>query len=149
MVSRRLQNSPCRFICVGTDKPFANVMLEGEPYFGASERWQGHLSDRDQVTDVIDAAGMKHVIFVTGDIHMNYVGTLDEQPNTPSGRLFEVCTTSGNTNPLTMFLSQQQFEFTAVRAHMPFLTFDPATGTIAVRFHADDGTLAFEKVIEA
>lgn len=144
-----LRTSPCRFICIGTDKPFANVMLEGEPYFGAKERWQGHLGDRDRVTGVIDELGMKNLIFVTGDIHMNYVGTLDEEPDSVAGELHEVCCTSGNTNPLTMFLSKKQFEFTAVTAHMPLLTFDPAAGTITVRFYSDDGELAFEKVIDA
>lgn len=143
----RLKSSPCRFICVGTDKPFANVMMTSKPYPGEVERWQGHAGDRARVTDLINAEQLERIIWVTGDIHMNYFGHADETDDSIAGRMYELCCTSGNTNPLVTALSKQQFEFTAEPPHFPTLTFDPGAGTVTVRFYAEDGSVSFEKVV--
>jgi len=143
-----LRDSPCRFVCVCTDKPFANIMLEGIAYPGRDERWQGHEADRKRVTDLIDAEGLDHVLFLTGDIHMNYLGRLSETGGAISDTLWEICTTSGNVNPAVNGLSEQQFDFKALEPHLPLVTFDATAGTVTVRFVAIDGTTTYERTLE-
>lgn len=146
--AERLRTSPCRFVCVATDKPFADIQLTDGPYPGAPERWQGHPDDRAEITDLIDDEGLSHVIFVTGDIHMNYIGTLAETPSSTSGRLLEVCTTSGNINPFVNSLSDDQFAWRAEAPHLPTLTFDADAGTVTLRFHDLDGVMVHERVVD-
>jgi hypothetical protein len=144
----RLENSPCRFVCVCTDKPFANIQLLLGEYPGQEERWQGHDASRQQVTDLINDAALTRVIFVTGDIHMNYVGTLEESDASVAGQLIECCLTSGNTNPLEATLSNQQFAWHAGPPHFPLLTFDAVNDQILVQYYAEDGSLSHEQTLQ-
>ncbi|MCA9573528.1 MAG: alkaline phosphatase D family protein, partial [Myxococcales bacterium] len=144
----RLRTSPCRFVCVCTDKPFADVrMADGDPYPSAGERWAGRPASRDRVTQLLDDEGLTHVLFVTGDIHMNYVGRVSEAGDRTSDRAWEICCTSGNVNPLVRDLSLTQFDWTGMPPHVPRLTFDPDAGTVTVAFHAADGTVSHEQVL--
>lgn len=143
-----IESSPCRFICVATPKPFAQITSSSE--FGAdnAERWENFPEDRAQVTDLLDAMEARNVLFVTGDIHMNYLGTLSIGPSTPSEGLWEVCTTSGNISPLANFLSDEQFAFVDNAPHFPVITFDPTAGTAHVAFYGVTGELSFEQTLE-
>jgi phosphodiesterase/alkaline phosphatase D-like protein len=139
--------SPCRFVCVATPKPFAEITTSSE--FGAdnADRWENFPSDRAQVTDLLDAEDAQHVIFVCGDIHMNYLGQLGIAASTPSERLWEVCTTSGNISPLASFLSDEQFTFVDNAPHLPVLTFDPEAGNVHVAFYGASGELSYEQTL--
>ena len=143
----RIENSPCRFVCVATGKPYSHVRLVTGDYPGGEERWQEHIEDRQQVRDLVNAIDSRRVIWVTGDIHMCYLGNTDEDDDSAAGQMWEVCCTSGNTNPLALLLSTQQFEWFSDRPHMPVLTFDAELGEILVRFYDSDGNIAHERTI--
>jgi phosphodiesterase/alkaline phosphatase D-like protein len=121
--------------------------MDTEPYPGEQERWQGHPGDRALVTDLINAEGLDNVIFITGDIHMNYLGHADETDPSVAGRMWEVCSTMGNINPLVARLKPEQFDWTARDPHQALLTFDPTAGTVHVAFHAEDGSLSYERTL--
>ena len=123
-------------------------MMDTEPYPGESERWQGHIEDRARVADLINTRALDHVIWLTGDIHMNYLGHCDEVHPSLAGRMWEVCNTWGNINPLIHRLSAEQFVWTAQDPHVPLLTFDPAAGTVLLRFYDEGGALAFEETLQ-
>ncbi len=144
----RIANSPCRFICVATPKPFANITSSQPLFEDNADRWDGYMAQRDRLTQLLDEQDLSHVIFVTGDIHMNYLGRGSVSGDAVSQRAWEVCCTSGNTNPLADSLSAEQFQFVAAAPHFPVLTFDPDAGTVHVAFYASDGSLAFEHTID-
>lgn len=141
----RLQDSPCHFKCILNSVPFAN--LDG--FLGASEdnRWQGHPAQRDAVKSFIDDNAIEGVVWVTGDIHLCYVGQIENQDDTPSGRAWEVCVTSGNINPLALTLPPSQFAWADGNPHAPLLTFDADANEVAVTFYRPDGTIAFETTL--
>lgn len=88
------------------------------------------------------------MVFVTGDIHMNYLGRASETGEATSDRVWEVCVTSGNINPLASTLSPTQFPFVAAAPHLPVLTFDPDAGTVHVAFWDRTGALAWERTLD-
>ncbi|MCB9665781.1 MAG: alkaline phosphatase family protein [Alphaproteobacteria bacterium] len=143
----RLTTSPCRFVCVCSPKPFATVMLQDGRYPGEKERWSGNPADRDRVVQAIDDGQLDHVLWVTGDIHMTYLGRLEETGDRVSDRMWEVCTTSGNVSPFADDLSTTQFAFGAAAPMLPRITFDAQAGTATVRFHDATGAVAHEQVI--
>lgn len=144
----RIAASPCRFVCVATPKPFADIATSSPLSEDNADRWSNFPLDRDRVTALLDAEGAKHVVFVTGDIHMTYLGRASVSGDAVSDRAWEVCCTSGNINPLASGLSADQFAFVAAAPHLPVLTFDPDAGTVHVAFYAVDGSLAFERTLD-
>lgn len=143
----RVEQSPCRFVCVATPKPFAVIATSSPLSDDNADRWEGYPVDRDRVTALLDRLGARHVVFVTGDIHMNYLGRVRVRGDAASDRAWEVCCTSGNVNPLASGLSPEQFAFVAAAPHLPVLTFDPGAGTVHVAFHARDGSRSFEQTL--
>ncbi|MCB9687275.1 MAG: alkaline phosphatase family protein [Alphaproteobacteria bacterium] len=144
----RIRQSPCRFVCVASPKPFSVISSTTPLAQDNMERWENYPLDRDRVTALLDELDARHVIFVTGDIHMNYLGRTRLSGEATSDRLWEVCCTSGNVNPLADKLDPAQFEFVDNSPHLPVLTFDPGAGTIHVAFHARDGSLSFERTLD-
>lgn len=140
--------SPCRFVCVATPKPFTNITSSQPLMADNADRWDGYPADRARLTALLDELAASHVVFVTGDIHMNYLGRGSVTGDAVSDRAWEVCCTSGNASPLASSLSPDQFEFVDNAPHFPVLTFDPRAGTVHVAFYAADGSLAFERVLE-
>lgn len=145
----RIENSSCRFICVATPKPFSKITSSQELLADNADRWDGYPNDRARLTELIDRIEAKNIIFVCGDIHMNYLGRASLSGTAVSDTLWEVCTTTGNRNPLSDSLSTEQFDFVNNAPHFPVLTFDPVEETIHVAFYSKDGTLSFDKTIDA
>lgn len=143
----RLLDSPCRFVCVCTPKPYSYIKLLIGDYPGQGERWSGHPVDRQLVKDHINDNGLDHIIWVTGDIHMCYVGQADRDEDSVAGNLTEVCCTIGNTNPLGETLSPEQFEFFTSTPRMPVITFDAVSEEILIQMYDADGDLSFEKTL--
>ncbi|MEZ4320032.1 MAG: alkaline phosphatase D family protein [Myxococcota bacterium] len=143
----RIETSPCRFVCVATPRPFSIITSSTQLSADNQDRWEAYEAQRQRVTDAIDALDARHVVFVAGDIHMNYLGRVTEQGTAVSDQLWEVCVTSGNTNPLATGLSPTQFPFVDARPHFPVLTFDPVAGSVHVAFYAKDGSLDFEQTL--
>lgn len=144
----RIATSPCRFICVATPKPFAAI-TSSEPLFADNaDRWDGYPADRARLTQLLDDQDLSHVLFVTGDIHMNYMGRGSVSGEAASDRAWEICCTSGNMSPLAASMAEEQFMFVDASPHFPVLYFDPEAGTIHVSFYAADGSLSFEHTIE-
>ncbi len=144
----RIESSPCRFVCVATPKPFSIISSSTPLGADNAQRWEGFPSDRAEVTDLIDRLDARHVLFVTGDIHMNYLGRVTEAGTSVSEQAYEVCCTSGNINPIASTLSLDQFEFVDNSPHLPVLTFDPDAGTVHVAFYAADGSVSFERTLD-
>ena len=142
-----LKDSPCRFICVATPKPFCVITSSKELLADNADRWDGYPDDRQRLTDVLDELQGTDVLFVAGDIHMNYLGQGSLTGDAPSDKMWEVCCTSGNRNPLADSLSPEQFVFVDPSPHFPVLTFDPETDSIHVAFYGKDGTLNFEQTL--
>jgi alkaline phosphatase D len=144
----RIEASPCRFVCVATPKPFAIISTTRPLGSDNAQRWEGFPDDRARVAALLDQLDARHVLFVTGDIHMNYLGRVQEEGEVASEQAWEVCCTSGNLNPLADGLSADQFPFVDNTPHLPVLTFDPSAGTVHVAFYARDGALAHEQTLE-
>jgi len=144
----RVSTSPCKFVCVATPKPFAEITSDQELFTDNADRWDGYLDDRARLTDVLAANDARHVVFVCGDIHMNYLGRGRITGDTAPDQAWEVCVTSGNTSPLASSLSDEQFAFVDADPHFPVLTFDPDSGTVHVAFYAVDGSLSYERTLE-
>ena len=142
-----IEDSPCRFICVATPKPFSNITSSQSLVADNADRWDGYPDDRARLTETLDALEARHVIFVSGDIHMNYLGRGSETGEAVSDLSWEVCCTSGNTNPVAKSLSEDQYDYVAGAPKMPVLTFDPEAGTIHIAFYGVDGSLSFEKTL--
>ncbi len=145
----RIEASPCRFVCIATPKPFAEITSSSQLLSDNADRWEGYPADRARVTERLDALDRDGVIFVCGDIHTNYLGRVKISGDAPSERCWEVCCSSGNVNPLTLGFSPEQFAFLDVTPHFPVLTFDPAAGTVHVAFYGTDGSLTFEHTLDA
>lgn len=143
----RIEQSPCRFVCVATPRPFARIASSSPLADDNADRWETYAVDRDRVTALLDRIEGRHVVFVTGDIHMNYLGRVHVTGDAVSDRSWEVCVTSGNVNPLASTLSADQFPFVSAAPHLPVLTFDPGAGTVHVAFYAKDGSLSFERTL--
>jgi len=143
----RLLNSPCRFVCVCTPKPYSDIKMLLGDYPGAEERWSGHPDDRQGIKDLVNDNDLSHVLWVTGDIHMSYVGVTDRDDESIAGNMTEVCLTSGNTNPLGEVLSPGQFEFNTSLPRMPVITFDPVSDEILIEMYDSSGTVTFDKTL--
>lgn len=140
--------SPCRFVCVATPRPFAQITTS-VPLFGDNaDRWEGAPPDRERLAALLDDNDYRHVVFVAGDIHINYLGTASETGDLPSERAWEVCVTSGNLNPVASGFSDIQFPFVDNTPHLPVLTFDPDAGTVHVEFWDSTGKLAYEQTLD-
>ena len=56
--------------------------------------------------------------------------------------MWEVCVTSGNTNPLASDLPVGQFPWASRDPHVPVIEFNPQTDSVHVDFVALDGTVS-------
>ena len=144
----RIEASPCRFLCIATPKPFSQITSSSVFSSDNADRWENYPPDRDRVREAIDALSDPRVVFVTGDIHMNYLGRTTLDGTAASERCWEVCCTSGNYSPLASSLSEVQFDFVSPEPHFPVLAFDPDSGTVEVTFYDVDGNVAFSQVLD-
>ncbi len=145
----RIRNSPCRFICVATPKPFAEITSSIDLFEDNADRWESFPDDRAQLAALLDELDATNVVFVTGDIHMNYLGRARLDGDAVSDRAWEVCCTSGNISPLASGLSEDQFAYVDDTPQLPVLTFDPDAGTVHVAFYGMDGSLTYEQTLDA
>ncbi len=76
------------------------------------------------------------------------MGQVDANPTTAGEGMWEVCVTSGNTNPLANELSDEQFPWHSPDAHLPLLTFDPDANRVLVEFLDTDGQLAHSRELD-
>ena len=147
-VIARIATSPCRFVCVATPKPFAEITSSVPLFEDSADRWESFPADRERLAAAIDALEGPKVLFVCGDVHMNYLGRARITGDRLSERAWEVCCTSGNVNPLAGSLSDEQFVYVDAAPNLPVLTFDPVAGTVRVVFYAADGSVGFEEVLD-
>ena len=143
----RLIASPCRFVCVCSPKPYSFIKMLIGDYPGQEERWSGHPVDRQMIKDVVNDNGLDHIIWVTGDIHMSYVGRADRDDDSTAGNMTEVCCTIGNTNPLGETLDPAQFDYFTSGTRMPVITFDSAADEVLIQMYDAEGELRFEKTL--
>jgi alkaline phosphatase D len=70
---RRLQSSDAAWKVIGNELMMMNAELPGGTYYGF-DSWQGYVTEREELLAHIKAAGIKDVVFVTGDIHTFIAG---------------------------------------------------------------------------
>jgi alkaline phosphatase D len=77
--------------------------LFGLPY----DRWEGYAAERSELLDFIRAEGIKNVVFVTGDLHANFIADVSQGVFTdPSFRAREFL--SGPVAQATLFVELVQ-----------------------------------------
>jgi alkaline phosphatase D len=70
---QRLASSGAAWKVVGNELMMMNAELPGGNYYGF-DNWQGYTVEREELLAHIKAAGIKDVIFITGDIHTFIAG---------------------------------------------------------------------------
>jgi alkaline phosphatase D len=70
---QRLQASGAAWKVVGNELMMMNAELTGGSYYGF-DGWQGYTVEREELLAHIKSAGIKDVIFITGDIHTFIAG---------------------------------------------------------------------------
>lgn len=150
----RLRDSPCRFKCVVNSVPFSRLNLPPdvpliEQLVDPDDRWEGYQTQRDALKAFVDEHALTGIVWVTGDVHMCYVGQIEGEPSTRADSMWEVCVTSGNTNPLANQLPEEQFPWRSSNPHVPRLTFepaaDPADDRVVVEFIDTAGQVAHRR----
>ena len=124
--SRRLSTPP-------TTRP----MLKREP----EDRWEGYVTQRAELQAFVDAHELRDILWITGDVHMCWVGQVEGNPVTPGESMWEVCVTSGNINTLAEELPEDQFPWRSPAPHLPLITFDPEHDRVRVEFFNQFGSL--------
>ncbi len=75
---QRLAGSGAAWKVVGNELMMMNAELPGGNYYGF-DNWQGYVTEREELLAHIKAAGIKDVVFVTGDIHTFIAGDVRTQ----------------------------------------------------------------------
>jgi phosphodiesterase/alkaline phosphatase D-like protein len=142
-LKKGLEESPCQF----------KVLLNSVPILGFSEiwpeyldRWQGYEKQRQELLGFIDEKQIENVWFLTGDFHLGYVGRVETDG--PARKIREIMVGPGapripnllvramKVDPTTKpeFMPEGQFDYLSDRYAATFLTFDPITNSVAVKF---------------
>lgn len=135
----RLEHSPCRFKCIVNSVPFARLNLDEDlPLIDLlvdpNDRWEGYMTQRAELQAFVDEREISNVLWITGDVHMCYVGQVELEPATPGESMWEICVTSGNVNGLASELPEAQFPWRSLSPHVPLITFDPEADLVHVEF---------------
>ena len=75
---QRLASSGAAWKVVGNELMMMNAELPGGSYYGF-DYWQGYATEREELLAHIKAAGIKDVVFITGDIHTFIAGDVRTQ----------------------------------------------------------------------
>lgn len=75
---RRLGSSGAAWKVVGNELMMMNAELPGGAYYGF-DSWQGYTVEREALLAHIKSAGIKDVVFITGDIHTFIAGDVRTQ----------------------------------------------------------------------
>jgi phosphodiesterase/alkaline phosphatase D-like protein len=150
----RLRNSPCKFKCIVNSVPFARLNLPDDSpliqqLVDPEDRWEGYVTQRDTLKAFVDEHQLRNIVWITGDVHMCYVGRIESDPSSPAERMWEICVTSGNTNPLASALPEGQFVWRSQNGHLPLITFDPEAERVHVEFIAGDGSVSHSQELDA
>ncbi|PRQ04256.1 Alkaline phosphatase D precursor [Enhygromyxa salina] len=149
----RLENSPCRFKCVVNSVPFSRLNLPDDlplidVLVSPEDRWEGYATQRAELQALVDAHDLRNILWLTGDVHMCYLGQVELEPLTPGESMWEICVTSGNTNPLADELPEAQFPWRSQLPHLPLITFDPQADLVRVEFVTRFGDVAYHRELQ-
>ena len=75
---QRLASSGAAWKVIGNELMMMNAELPGGNYYGF-DYWQGYAAEREELLAHIKAAGIKDVVFITGDIHTFIAGDVRTQ----------------------------------------------------------------------
>lgn len=138
-----LAASPCAF----------KVILNSVPILGFTDvwpelmdRWQAYPTQRAELLDHIVDESINQVFFLTGDYHLAYTARLEADG--PYQAIWEIMVGPGApriANPLVNlldydpeirpdFLPEGQFDYFGANHAATLLTFDPAKGSVHVRY---------------
>lgn len=136
-----LLGSPCHFKVVMNSVPITN--MPPPLWGGQADRWQGWVTQRDELLDSLTGNDVKNVWFVSGDFHLGLVMRLEKDG--PRSKYLEVAAgPAAHVNPLAVLLEpgqeanretafpKQQFLFASGGYNSTVLTFDPKTDTVRV-----------------
>lgn len=132
-LKEQLLASPCHFKVILNSVPITD--MPDIPWdFAAEDRWEGYALQRFELLEFIHSEQLRNVWFVSGDLHVCFVGQIQPGSDGVLGQMREVAVTGGNTNPLGDFLPKGQFPFGSSQPHALLMTFDPAADEVLVRF---------------
>ena len=132
-LKEQLLASPCHFKVILNSVPITN--MPDLPWdFVADDRWEGYALQRFELLEFLHMESVRNVWFVSGDLHVCFVGQIQPGSDGLLGQLREVAVTGGNTNTLGDFLPGDQFSFGSSQAHALLMTFDPEADEVLVRF---------------
>lgn len=129
-----LASSPCHFKLVANSVPITAM-----PWFFPSEddRWEGFPDQRRELLDHIRDAGLRNVVFLSGDFHVCFVARVEEAGEGVLDDTWEIACTGGNTNPLGEGLARfypDQFAYGVDEARAVLVHCDPAADRVRVTF---------------
>ncbi len=151
---RALAESPCRFKLIMTSVPVARF----PEVWPVKDVWDGYTAQREALLSAI-VGRVRGVIFVGGDYHFGSVHRVEREG--PRKDHWEILAGPGaaSPNPLVglvevspelteTYVPKAQFEYANTQSAATELVFDPAAGTVQVRFTAlESREVVFETVL--
>jgi alkaline phosphatase D len=154
-----LRQSPAHFKVILNSVPITRMP---DVWPETRDRWQGYDAQRQVLLDAIVEHDVRHVWFLTGDLHVGFVSHVE--PSGPAYRVREIALGPGGSgiNPLpalerdgflepdTVFPSQQ-FEYGSGENKVTTtLTFYPLRSLVRARFvNARNGEVLFDEVLQS
>lgn len=141
-----LASSPCRFKIVLNSVPITNMPNVWD--VAANDRWEGYPKQRDELLFHIRDQDIADVWFLAGDFHVCFTSLVQPSGVGRLGQTREIAVTSGNSNPLGLALTQSWFGYNTSSPRLCLCTFDPAAGTVRVRFiDPANGQAVFDRTL--
>lgn len=152
-----LRDSPAHFKVILNSVPITRM---SSVWPEVEDRWQGYDAQRQRLLDAIVENDVRHVWFLSGDLHVGFVSHVE--PEGPAHRIREIALGPGGSsfNPLpaletdgflppdTVFPSQQFDYGSGENKVTTLLTFYPQRSLVRARFvNARNGEVLFDQAL--
>ena len=118
---------------------FSWVPIYGD--YQASDRWQGHPTERSRILDHIESNGIAGVLWVSGDFHVG--GVTKVEPNSDTSP-WEILTGPGGSpvhDKYRLVPENTKVPVLVAENNVVVLTLHPGTGEVHVEFLNNEGTV--------
>jgi alkaline phosphatase D len=132
-----LASSPAVFKILMNSVPITNMPNVWDAY--PSDRWEGYSKQRIEILKYIDDAGIKGVLWLSGDFHLAFISNV--ATSGPGSTQREVLAGPGSqsSNPLLSSLTAPQFSYKTGTNNYTTLKLDPVGKSITVGYHDAEG----------
>lgn len=134
-----LAASPATFKIIMNSVPITNMPNVWDAY--PTDRWEAYASQRTEILQYIDDAGITGVVWLAGDFHLAFISKVSRSG--PGANQREVLAGPGgqSANPLQPTLTAPQFSFKTGTNNYTTLKLDPAARTVTVGYHDAAGQM--------